>query len=140
MQTITGSTWGPSLAAGKHIYFAVARPVLSHGAAVWYTSKGVKEHRRGLDAKLRAIQGRALRQVIGAYKATPTETLQVETNTTSIDIHLRKLTQRSIINLNSRKSSEVIEATTRRIRNDLTSKKRDRKSKLRKTSLQLKRK
>jgi len=139
MQTITGSTWGPSMTAGKQIYSAVARLLLSHGAAIWYTSQGVKDHRKGLNVKLRSVQGRALRQIIDAYRATSTEALQVETNTASIDIHLRKLVQRSITNMDSRKSGEVIETTIRRIRKDLISK-RGRKSKLRKTSLQLKRK
>ena len=60
-------------------------------------------------------------------------------NTISINIHLRKLTQKSIINMNARSSNEIIETTIRRIRNDLIFK-RDRKSKLRKTSFQLKRK
>jgi len=139
MQTITGSTWGPSVAAGRQIYSAVARPLLSHGAAIWYMPQGVKGHRKGLNAKLRSVQGRALRQITGAYRATSTEALQVETNTAPIDIHLRKLVQRSITNMDSRKSGEVVEAAVRRIRNDLTPK-RGRKPKLRKTPLQLKRK
>lgn len=139
LQTITGSTWGPSMAAGKHIYSAVARPVLSHGAAVWYTPEGVKGHRKGLNAKLRSIQGRALRQVTGAYNATPTEALQVETNTAPIDIHLCRLTQRSITNMESRTPGAVIETAVRRIRNDLIPK-RGRKPKLRRTPLQLKQK
>lgn len=137
LQTITGSTWGPSTTAGKQIYSAVARPVLSHGAAGWYTPKGVKGHKKGLNAKLRSIQGKALRQVTGAYKATPTEALQVETNTAPIDIHLRKLTQRSITNMESHTAGAVIEKAVRRIRDDLIPK-RGRKPKLRRTSLQLK--
>lgn len=138
MQTITGSTWGPSLAAGRRMYSTIARPVLSHGAAVWYTPEGIKGHRKGLNAKLRSTQGKALRQATGAYKATPTEALQVETNIAPIDIHLKKLVQRSITNMDSRKSGEIIEKAVRRIRNDLTPK-RGRKPKLRKTPLQLKR-
>ncbi len=60
-------------------------------------------------------------------------------NIMSIDIHLWKLIQRSIINMNSWKSDEVIEMTMHWICNDLILK-RDWKSKLHKTSLQLKQK
>ena len=81
-----------------------------------------------------------MRQIIDVYKAIFTKALQIETNTISINIHLRKLTQKSIINMNSRKSNEIIETTTQRIRIDLILKKRNRKSKLRKTSLQRKKK
>ncbi len=73
------------------------------------------------------------------YHVTSTETLQIEINTVLIDIHLRKLIQKSIMNMNSWKSDEVIETTMRWIRNDLILK-RDWKSKLRKMSLQLKQK
>jgi len=139
MRTIIESTWGSSVTTSKQIYFAMARSLLSHEVVIWYTSQKMKDHRKSLNVKLRSVQERALRQIIDVYRATLTETLQMKTNTTSIDIHLRKLIQRSITNMNSRKSDEVIETTVRRIRNDLTLK-RDRKSKLRKTSLQLKRK
>ena len=57
----------------------------------------------------------------------------------SINIHLWKLIQRSITNMNSWKSDKVIKMTMHWICNDLIFKK-DQKSKLRKTSLQLKRK
>ncbi len=56
-----------------------------------------------------------------------------------INIYLRKLIQKSIINMNFQKSNEIIETIMCQIRNDLTLK-RNQKSKLRKTSLQLKQK
>lgn len=37
IRMITGSTWGPTMAASKRICSAVSRSVISHGAAVWYT-------------------------------------------------------------------------------------------------------
>ncbi len=78
-------------------------------------------------------------QIIDIYHATSIKALQVEINTVLINIHLWKLIQRSLMNMNSWKSDEVIEAMIRRICNNLISK-RDWKSKLRKTSLQLKQK
>ncbi len=117
----------------------MTRSLLSHEVVIWYTSQEVKDHWKSLNIKLRSVQERALQQIINVYYATSTETLQMKTNMTSIDIHLQKLIQRLITNMNSWKSDVVIKMTVRWIRNDLTLK-RDRKSKLRKTSLQLKRK
>jgi len=99
----------------------------------------VKNHWKDLNVKLKSVQERALWQIIDVYRVILTKALQVEINTVSINIHLWKLIQRSIINMNAWKSDEVIEAMISWIRNDLISK-RYRKSKLRKTSLQLKRK
>ncbi len=127
------------MTTSKQIYFAMTCSLLSHEVIIWYTSQRVKDHQKSLNIKLRSVQERALWQIINVYCATLTETLQMKINIISIDIHLWKLIQRSITNINSWKSGEVIEMTMHRICNDLTFKK-DRKSKLRKTSLQLKRK
>ena len=140
MQMITRFTWNSSLTTNKYIYFAMTRSMLSHEIAIWYISKKIKKYRKNLNVKLKTIQKKTLRQIIDVYKAIFTKALQIETNTISINIHLRKLTQKSIINMNSRKSNEIIEATTQRIRIDLILKKKNRKSKLRKTSLQRKKK
>lgn len=137
-QIIAGSTWGSSTGASKRIYSAVSRSVMSHGAAAWYTSAEVKGHRKGVDTKLRSIQGRALRQATGAYRATATEALQVETNTIPIDTHLKKLVQRSMTNMDSRESGRILDSAVERIKRDVSSR-RGRKSKLRATPLQLKR-
>ncbi len=117
----------------------MTRSLLSHEVIIWYTSQKVKDHWKNLNVKLRSVQERALWQIINVYRVISTETLQVKTNMTSIDIYLQKLIQRSITNMNSWKSDEVIKTTVRWIRNNLTFK-RDQKSKLCKTSLQLKRK
>ncbi len=139
MQTIIESTWDSSMTTSKQIYFAMMRSLLSHEVIIWYTLQRVKDHRKSLNIKLRSVQERALWQIINVYHATSTKTLQMKINIMLIDIHLQKLIQRSIINMNFRKSDEVIETIMRWIRNDLTLK-RDQKSKLHKTSLQLKRK
>ncbi len=123
----------------KQIYFAMTRSLLSHEVIIWYTSQRVKDHRKSLNVKLKSVQEKTLWQIINVYCATLTKTLQMKINMTSIDIHLWKLIQRLIINMNSWKSDKVIEMTVHRICNDLTFKK-DWKSKLYKTSLQLKRK
>ena len=139
MQIIIESTWDLSMMTSKQIYFAMTRSLLSHKVIIWYTSQRVKDHQKNLNIKLKSMQERALQQIIDVYWVISTETLQMKINMTSINIHLWKLIQRLITNMNSQKSDEVIEIIVCWIRNDLILKK-DWKSKLHKTSLQLKRK
>jgi len=139
MQTIIESTWNSSMMTSKQIYFAMTRSLLSHEVIIWYTSQRVKDHWKSLNVKLKSMQEKALWQIIDVYHVILTKILQIKINMTSINIYLQKLIQRSIINMNSWKSDEIIEMTMHRICNNLTLKK-DWKSKLCKTSLQLKRK
>ncbi len=139
MQTIIEFTWDSSVTMSKQIYFVMMHSLLSHEVIIWYTSQRVKDHWKSLNIKLRSMQERALWQIINVYHVTSTEILQIKINIMSIDIHLWKLIQRSITNMNFQKSDKVIEMIMRWIRNDLTLKK-DWKSKLCKISLQLKRK
>jgi len=139
MQTIIEFTWNSSMTTSKQIYFMMTRSLLSHEVIIWYTSQKMKDHQKSLNIKLKSMQERILWQIINIYHVTSTETLQMKINIMSINIHLWKLIQRSIINMNSWKSDEVIKITMRWICNNLILK-RDWKSKLYKTSLQLKRK
>ncbi len=139
MQTIIESTWYSSMMMRKQIYFAITCSLLSYEVIIWYMSQRVKNHWKDLNIKLRSVQERALWQIIDVYHVTLTEILQIEINTALIDIHLRKLIQKSIINMNFQKLDEVIEIMMHWIRNDLILK-RNWKSKLCKTSLQLKQK
>ncbi len=113
MQTIIEFTWNSSMITSKQIYFVMTRSLLSHEVIIWYTSQRMKNHQKSLNVKLRSVQERALWQIINIYHATSIETLQMKTNMMLINIHLWKLIQKSIINMNSWKSSEVIEMTMR---------------------------
>ncbi len=139
MQTIIKFTWNSSMMMSKQIYFMMTCSLLSHKVIIWYTSQRVKDHQKSLNIKLKSVQERALWQIINVYHATSTETLQMKINMMLINIHLWKLIQKSITNMNSWKLSEVIKTTMHWICNNLILK-RDRKSKLRKTFLQLKQK
>ncbi len=139
MQTIIEFTWDSSMTTKKQIYFVMTHFLLSHKVIIWYMSQRVKNHQKNLNIKLRWVQERALWQIINIYHMISTEILQIEINTALINIHLWKLIQKSIMNINSWKSDEVIEMIIRRICNDLILKK-DWKSKLHKMSLQLKQK
>ncbi len=123
----------------KQIYFVITHFLLSHEVIIWYMLQKMKSHWKDLNIKLKSVQERALQQIINVYHVISTETLQIEIYTASINIHLWKLIQKSIMNMNSWKSGEVIEMMMRRIRNNLILKRRW-KSKLHKTFLQLKQK
>jgi len=87
-----------------------------------------------LNVKLKLIQKKALRQIIDVYRTILTKILQIKIKIILINIYLRKLIQKLIININLQELSKVISTTMRQIRNNLILK-RDRKSKLRKISL-----
>ncbi len=88
---------------------------------------------------MKSIQEKALKQITKIYKAISTKILQIKINTMSIDVYLSKLIQKLITNIKSRIANIVIAKTIQYICNNLISR-RDRKSKLRKTFLQLKQK
>ena len=139
MQTIIKSTWDSLMMINKQIYFVMMHFLLSHEVIIWYTSQRVKDYQKSLNIKLRSVQERALWQIINVYHVILIKTLQMKINMTLINIYLWKLIQRLIINMNSWKLNKVIKMTMHWICNDLILK-RDWKSKLHKTSLQLKQK
>ena len=109
MQTIIKFTWDSSMMTRKQIYFMMICSLLSHEVIIWYMSQRVKNYQKDRNIKLRSVQERALRQTINIYHATLTEILQIEINIVLINIHLWKLIQKSIMNMNFWKSDEIIE-------------------------------
>jgi hypothetical protein len=86
----TSSTWGASLPQARQVYSAVVRPALVYGAAIWHTpaKDPRKAKAKGLAAKLQPIQNKCLQVVTGAYRATPTQTLETEAYVPPIDLYL----------------------------------------------------
>src|SRR3982074_1384771 len=85
----TASTWGASFLRARQVYSAAIRPALAYGAVVWHTpAKETNLGPRGLANKLQTIQNKCLRIVAGVYKATPTQSLEVETYTPLLDLYL----------------------------------------------------
>src|SRR5258708_6309474 len=85
---MTASTWGASFLRARQVYSAVVRPAMAYGAAVWHTPAGPNGKVKGVAAKLERIQNKCLRVVAGAYRATPIRSLEIETFTPPIDLHL----------------------------------------------------
>ena len=67
--------------------------------------------------------------MIDVYKTIATKALKIKIHILFINVHLKKLLQNLIINMNIKHSINVIDITMKRIKKDLISKKK-RKSKL----------
>jgi hypothetical protein len=79
----------PNFLRARQVYSAVVRPALAYGAAIWHSpTKDSNRKAQGLAAKLQSTQNKCLRVVAGAYRATPTRTLEVETHIPPIDLYL----------------------------------------------------
>ena len=90
----TASTWGATFVRAKQIYNAVIRPAIAYGAAIWHTptpTEGRKSIKPiGAAAKLAKVQNKCLQAIAGAYRATPTSVLEVETSIPPLDLYLNK--------------------------------------------------
>jgi len=84
----TASTWGASFIRARLVYSAVVRSAMGYRAAIWHSPTKPNGKPQGLAAKLQPLQNKCLRVVAGAYKATPTRNLEVETYTPPIDLYL----------------------------------------------------
>jgi hypothetical protein len=99
LKAISGSTWGASLEAGCKAYCATVRPAITYGCSAWYTPAEAKGHRKGIAERLQSIQGKCLRVIAGAYKATSTEALEIETHTPPLDLFTEESVARTSIRL-----------------------------------------
>jgi ribonuclease HI len=120
LKTITGSTWGSSLEAGLKVYTTASIPSLLNGCGTWYSPQGTPEHRKGVAAKLQAIHGRSLRVITGAYRATSTEALEIETFTQPLDLHAETMaaatTYRSLASHTGKAVNSALERIRRQFR------------------------
>ena len=62
--------------------------------------------------------------MIDVYKTIATKTLKMKIHVSFINIHLKKLLQNSIVNMNARRLINVINTTIKRIKRNLMSKKK----------------
>jgi hypothetical protein len=122
LKTITGSTWGASLETGLRVYAAVTRPAILYGCSIWFSPEDTPEYRKGVARELQAIQGRCLRAIAGAYKATSTEALEVETFTPPIQLYAEKMVAGSVCRTLATDLGGVIESSAKRIRSQLRGK------------------
>ena len=90
----TALTWGATFIRAKQIYNAVIQPAIAYGAAIWHTptliegQKSLKPIKAAI--KLAKVQNKCLRAIAGAYRATPTSVLEVETLIPLLDLYLNE--------------------------------------------------
>ena len=83
------SIWGASFTNARLLYNSMVRPVLTYGAAAWYSPE-----RKGSNPVARTIQtlqNQGLCIVAGAYKATPIRELEKETFIPPIKLYCNEL-------------------------------------------------
>ena len=95
MTRLAGKTWGPDLPSARLLYLVVIRTAIAYGATYCHTPspKATATTTRaakptGYAKALEKTQNDCLRVVAGAYKATPTHLLEVETKTPPLDLYL----------------------------------------------------
>ena len=55
LSLITRLTWGMLLTAGRKLYIAVTRPIITYGANAWYIPITIKGYRKIIVNKLKAL-------------------------------------------------------------------------------------
>ena len=127
LETLSGSVWGALLARCRQVYLEAIRQALAYGAVVWLQLDKTFSVRKGMAAKIQAMQGQCLRVATGAYKATPTEALEAEIGVEPLDLYCSK---RASIAATRHTLSEAGKGTRFRIQAILS---RQRKGKRRRT-------
>ena len=112
LKSITKSTWGLSLQTGRDLYLKAIRPALSYGATAWFP---LEKEAKALRGKLNAIQGRFLRSITGAYRATSTEALEIETFTEPLDLFIERTANLGLIRQVQRGLGNEIKLFSQRI-------------------------
>ena len=87
---ISTSTWGATFLKARQVYTAVVRPAMTYGSTIWHMPKEIQKS-NVISNKLAVIQNKCLRNIAGAFKATPIAVLKAETFIASIDIHFDQL-------------------------------------------------
>jgi hypothetical protein len=82
---LAASTWGCSLIRAREIYIKVIRAAIAYKAAITHNPQRPK-----VANSLQLIQNKCLRKVLGAYKATPTRSLEVEAFCAPLPIYFNK--------------------------------------------------
>jgi hypothetical protein len=83
---------------------------------------GYQECPKRFASKLKSLQGKCLRVVAGAYKATSTEALEVETHTQPIDIAPEGRVVRTMLHMGASHARHVADKETKKIQQQMRSK------------------
>jgi len=87
LEALSRSTWGLKTDLARKIYLGAIRPALAYGAIAWYP---LDQAKKSIIATLEKWQGKFLRGVLGAYKATATSALEIESYTEPLDLYIHR--------------------------------------------------
>ena len=121
---IENFTWNISLIINRQKYIVIKKLMIVHNVIVWYTLSNIKNNRKKIIFKLKIIKKFFLRRMINAYKTIATKSFKIKIYISFINIHLKKLLQNSIVNINAKRSINIINTTIKRIKRNLMSKKK----------------
>ena len=82
---LAASTWGCTVPRAREIYTKVIRSCVAYGAGAFHNP-----HRPRFAKALATSQSASLRIILGAYKATPTRSLELDAFCPPLDIYLNK--------------------------------------------------
>jgi hypothetical protein len=87
LQSLTTSTWGIKLEIARSLYLRAIRPALAYGAIAWYP---IATKTATIGNTLESWQGKFLRRILGAYKATAITALEIESYTEPLDLYIER--------------------------------------------------
>ena len=90
LSCIAAKTWGPALLRALTVYKAVIRSVITYAASAITSPAAVVDRGKAMERALAKEQNDCLRRVTGAYKSTPTKTMESLTNCPPINLLLAK--------------------------------------------------
>lgn len=92
LSKLAASAWDCTLARAREVYYytKVVRSAIAYGASAYHTPSEKGGKARGIAARLAPLQARSLRQVAGAYRATPIRMLEAETDVPPMDLYLNQ--------------------------------------------------
>ena len=87
--SLSRSTWGLRLELARKLYLGAFRPAIAYGGISWYPIANTRG-KKGVIDTLQKWQGKFLRQVLGAYRATANTALEIESFVEPLDLYIQR--------------------------------------------------
>ncbi|KAI3053336.1 hypothetical protein CBS147353_11489 [Aspergillus niger] len=108
LTSLVGNTWGAGLTQSRRIYQAAVIPAVLYGGSAWYRLRTDNGHLQTQHQILNQIHGRAVRAITGAFRATATTTMNIETHLLLMQQLLEKHVMESFLRLQTSKAAHLI--------------------------------
>ena len=81
---LLSSEWGLDAKAGRHLYLACVTSVSDYGAEIWFNEQ------KNYIQKFQRLQNTALKKILGTFKTSPTQAMQIEAEVLPPELRLRQ--------------------------------------------------